>query len=382
MLLYISVATIILSCVFFIFNWKSNPNALYLALFFVLASSFGLAHYFMLYGHSAFWLAVFYNHFAPFMFLLGPFLLFYVRGTLENKQNLYKKDWVHFIPAIIALIGTIPYFLQSFENKLNIANAILKSANAVATIDVNLFYNAGVSFALRCGLSFAYLLYCIYLVIGLYQKKKEKQLINTHLWLVVLLSNLLFINTSFLFLALQSAYETTHENIADGHVFYVLAGVGYSFLSISLILFPNILYGVPMPTVVTVPLKEKGKKTIAPEEDPFFEMSNAIKLYLEKEKPFLNPECKKNDVANALNISQTHLDYCITYLLETKFSKLLAQLRVAYAKNLIDNNTDSNIAIESIGQQSGFKKESKFISSFEKQMGLSLSEYLASRKKI
>lgn len=108
MLLYLSVATIILSIVLIAFNWKTNFNALYLAGFFILVSIFGIAHYYMIYGHSAFWLALFYNNFAPFMFLLGPFLLFYIRGSIENKQSLYKRDWIHFVPAILAIIGTIP----------------------------------------------------------------------------------------------------------------------------------------------------------------------------------------------------------------------------------------------------------------------------------
>jgi AraC-like DNA-binding protein len=378
MLLYISIASIILSCVLYFFNWKSNPNTLFLALFFILASSFGMAHYFMLYGHSAFWLAIFYNHFSPFMFLLGPFLLFYVRGTLQNRNNLYKNDWIHFIPTLIAVIGSIPYFLQPFEEKIKIANAILSSSDAVATISVNMFYSAGVSFALRCLFSFAYLLYCIYLVVGLYNKKK--QLETTHLWLVVLLFNLLFINTSFLYLALQSAYATTHENIASGQVFYIIAGIGYSFLSFSLILFPKVLYGVPTTSNSIVnPQKKKLKEKVDPREDPFFEMANTILSYIENEKPFLNVECNKNDIAKALNISLTHLNYCFIYLLETKFSTLITRLRVDYAKQLIDSN--SNLTIETISQQSGFKKEAKFISSFEKQMGLSLGEYLANRHK-
>jgi hypothetical protein len=70
---------------------------------------YGIAHYFVLYGKSPFWLAIFYNHFTPLMLLLGPLLFFYVRGTLNDTSILKKSDAFHFIPAVIHLIGIVRY---------------------------------------------------------------------------------------------------------------------------------------------------------------------------------------------------------------------------------------------------------------------------------
>jgi hypothetical protein len=76
---------------------------------------YGIAHYFVLYGKSPFWLAVFYNHFTPLTLLLGHFLLFYFRETLDDTNQLKKSDIFHFIPAVIHLIGIVPYSLQSYS---------------------------------------------------------------------------------------------------------------------------------------------------------------------------------------------------------------------------------------------------------------------------
>lgn len=379
MLLYLSIATIILSIVLIVFNWKNNFNAIYLAFFFILVSVFGIAHYYMIYGQSAFWLAIFYNNFAPFMFLLGPFLLFYIRGSIENKQTLYKRDWIHFVPALLAIIGTIPYYLTSFDEKITIANRIMSNVDNVATIEVNLFYNAGWSFALRCTLAFIYLVYCIRLVWKLSNALTSKQFLDHYLWLVVLLSNILFINTSFLFLALQSAYDTTYENIAYGQVFYLLAGIGFCFLSFSLILFPNILYGIPkhLPSVeIKKEKKVKKEVKVDPEEDPFYEMSKSIADYLVREKSFLNTDFKIEDLAKELKHPLSHVEYCFTYLLETKFSKYITKLRLNYVKEVIDLENGTLLNSKALALQSGFKSTNKLKNSFEKQFGLPLENYI------
>ena len=137
MLLYLSVFTIAISVVLFYYNWKSNKNIIYLSSVFILSSLFGLGHYFMALSDSRFWLAVFYNHFSPLMFLIGPFLYFYIRNTLKVRFTLSKKDWIHFVPALIALIGTIPYSVQPFEKKL--ANYLLEGLLYIAPLSITAY---------------------------------------------------------------------------------------------------------------------------------------------------------------------------------------------------------------------------------------------------
>ena len=125
MLLYVSIFTILLSLLLLFNNWVVNKNAAFLSMFLINSSIYGIAHYFVVYGKSPFWLAVFYNHFTPLMLLLGPFLLFYVRGTLNDSYRMVWYDFLHFIPALIHLIGIIPYSVQPWEKKMAIANTII-----------------------------------------------------------------------------------------------------------------------------------------------------------------------------------------------------------------------------------------------------------------
>ena len=382
MLLYLSIFTIAISIVLLSYNWKSNKNALYLFIVFILASLFGIAHYFMVLGHSRFWLAVFYDNFAPFMFLIGPFLYFYVRNTLKDRNSLSKKDWIHFIPAAIALIGTMPYIVQSFDKKLLIADRIIQNLDAIREIDVNLFYNVGQSFALRCSISFLYLLYCFYLLWKFYPSTinelqvPKKQFLVIYRWLILLMTSLLFIFISFTILALKSAYSMPSETIDDGYILYIIAGLAYCIMSFSLLLFPEILYGIPRKKVLSSPKKKKEKIKIDPEEDPFFYLSNTIQNYLQNKKPFLNPDFAVSDIALDLKVPQNHISYCISYLMETKFSKLKSELRIQHALELLEIGSNSILTIEAIGKQSGFKTRSNFYAAFKEKTGFTPSEYI------
>lgn len=381
MLLYLSVFTIIISIVLFSFNWRINKNAIFLSLVFILTSLFGIAHYYMAFGHSRFLLAIFYNNFAPFMFLSGPFLFFYVRNTLLDREFISKKDWLHFIPTTIALIGTLPYLFQSFDQKLQIADRILANLNAIRDIEVNLFYNAGQSFVIRTVLFFIYLTYCIYLLWKSYPTEinefqiPKKQFLITYRWLIILLTSLGFISISFAALAINASVSIPSDTIEQGYVLYLMAGFAYSLMSFSLLLFPEILYGIPIKNAIDSPKKKKEKIKIDPRDDPFFELSNNIVAYLEKEKPFLKYDFSIGDIAIGLEVPQNHVSYCITYLMETKFSKLKTELRIKHATQLLKRGTDSTLTIEAISEQSGFKTRSNFYTAFKEETGLTPTEY-------
>jgi AraC-like DNA-binding protein len=315
------------------------------------------------------------------MFLIGPFLYFYVRNTLTYRHSLSKKDWLHFIPTSIAFIGSIPYLLQPFEKKLQIADSIIKNPDMIKVVDVSVFYTMGQSFVLRCIIAFLYLIVCVYLLWKLYPSSlrekqiTENQLIITYRWLIILIINLLFIFVSFILLAINSADTVPSETIKDGQLIYIIAGLFYSIMSFSLILFPEILYGIPRQNEVLIHKKEKVNNKIPEIEDRFHEIHNAILKYLEEEKPYLNADFSVSDIALYIKVPQNKVSYCIRHLMETKFSKLKSELRIKYALELLKNGSNSLITIEAIGKQSGFKTRSHFYSAFKEETGFTPSEY-------
>jgi AraC-like DNA-binding protein len=374
-------------------NWNINRNATYLALFLISVSIYGIAHYFVVYGKSPFWLAVFYNHFTPFMLLVGPLLLFYVRGTLDDTAVLKKTDVFHFIPALVHLIGIIPYCLQPFSEKIQIATIIIHNIDDIVTINTNYFYSTSINFILRPVLLFGYVVYCMYLIWKRFSANNfdrnipKKQLLISFRWLIILVVSLFFIVVEFLIITFNSLHIKPSVGLINSYPMYILSGVAYFGMSFSLLLFPNILYGIPK----RIEVKEKNKKvelkkqvpiqeeTVSLEDDPFYELSESIKVYLEKERPYLNTDFSLSDIALALQVPQNHVSYCINTIMGTKFSTLKSDLRINYVTDLFSGNLKESYTIEGIAQQSGFKTRANFYSVFKEKTGMTPTEFIAAK---
>ncbi len=376
-------------------NWDINRNAIYLALFLICASIYGIAHYFVIYGKSPFWLAIFYNHFSPFMLLLGPLLLFYIRGTLDDTTALKKTDLFHFIPALIHLIGIIPYTLQPFSDKIEIARSIIHNVDDIIAINTNYFYSTTVNFIIRPVALLVYIVYCMYLIWKRFAVSNfdrnipKKQLLISFRWLIILIVSLFFIVVEFLIITYNSITLKPNVGLINSYPLYILSGVAYCIMSFSLLLFPNILYGIPKRIVV----KEKNKKVKLKkqvstllderaqlEEDPFSELSESIKVYLEKERPYLNSDFSLSDIALAMQVPQNHVSYCINTIMNTKFSTLKSDLRIHYVTDLFSGNLKESYTIEGIAQQAGFKTRAHFYSAFKEKTGVTPTEFIAIQK--
>jgi AraC-like DNA-binding protein len=393
MLLYVSIFTILLSLILLFNNWKINRNAAYLSLFLISSSLYGIAHYFVMYGKSPFWLALFYNHFTPFMLLLGPFLLFYIRGTLNDTVGLKKTDIFHFIPAIIHLIGIIPYTLQPFSKKLEIATTIINDIDQILLINGNFFYSTPVNFIIRPALLLGYIIYCMCLLWRRFAKNDfdrnipKKQLLISFRWLIILIMSLFFIVIEFLIITFNSIHTKPSVGLINSYPLYILSGVSYCIISFSLLLFPNILYGIPK-RVGVVEKKKKEKpiltveeeESVSLEEDPFFDLAENIKEYLKRERPFLNVDFSISDIALAMKVPQNHVSYCINTIMQTKFPTLKSDLRINYVVELFSGKLKESYTIEGISRQAGFNTRASFYSAFKEKTGMTPTEYIAIQK--
>ena len=394
LLLYISAFTILLSFLLIYNNWKINKTAVYLSLFLLCVSIYGIAHYFVLYGKSPFWLAIFYNHFTPLMLMLGPLLFFYVRGTLYNSSKLHRWDFIHCIPALIHLIGIIPYFIQPFDKKLQIAEAIISDVDLILSVDSNFLFSTAFNFSIRAILLLLYIIYCSFLVWKRFNDKKlaknmqAKSLVISLRWLVVLLSSLFLIVTEFLIITYNSVTIKPSVGLRNSYPLYILSGIAYFTIAFSLLLFPKILYGITKKNsreqggekMKFDKKNENPVNSISIEEGYYFELTEDIKEYLNKEKIFLNRDFSIVDIALGLKISENEVIYCITNVLQTKFTTLRSDLRIDNAIKLLSNLSDNNLTIEGIAQQSGFKTRASFYKAFKDKTGMNPTEFMVSKK--
>ncbi len=387
MLLYISLLTIILSVLLVGYNWRINKNTIYLGGFFSILATYGLTHYFTIYTYSPFWLAIFFNNFSPFWFLVGPLLLFYYRGTLTDNPRLRKSDLIHFVPFFIQLVGIFPYLLTPFSHKIDVARSILNDLNIITSVKVNWITQPIVNFFARPILVFIYLGYIAYLL-WLHNPKSSSAKVPVqqynliYRWLILLGITTAILILNFFFLSLSVSKQTVTATLINSQFTHFFSGIAYFCMSFMLLLFPRILYGMPIYTPETVksaPLAKESPEVQLTQEDPFFELVSKINEYLNKEAPYINPDFTINEMAVALKVPVHHLSYCLNTLMNVKFTSLRTQLRIKYATNLLDAGQADELSMDGIGKKSGFSTRSNFYNAFKTETGMTPSEYLESK---
>jgi len=165
-----------------------------------------------------------------------------------------------------------------------------------------------------------------------------------------------------------------------------------------LLLFPRILYGMPIYNankVSEVNKLEKPKKEINTiiegtnivaevqlhQDDPFYELVDKINTYLTNEEPYINPDFSINELAMGLKVPVHHVSYCLNTLMNVKFTTLRSQLRIQYAAKLLDSGQADELSMDGIGKKSGFSTRSNFYNAFKIETGMTPSEYLERKNK-
>ncbi len=393
MVVSISIFTIIIAILLIYFNWKNNKNTIFLGGFLIILSLYSLVHCLLSVEKSVFWSAVLFNHISPLTLIPGPLLFWYTRNTLRENQKLNKIDYLHFIPAILQFFAIIPYCLKPFSYKLEIVTKIINNVNNINLVSYNMVFNTFQNFTIRFGLFLIYIIISIaYLANNTFSESKisprnktPKNLIN---WLWIVNISPLIIVVVFLDLTYNCTLNQPSVGLAKTHFLLLVSEISFFILAFSLLLFPNILYGMP----ITVPTKKNKLKNISdknkePEiireldkEDPLNEIITKISTYIEDKKPYLNPNFSIDTISIDLKITVSQASECLTIIYGTKFSEIKKQLRVAYAKQLLENNTTEYITIDAIGQKCGFTTRSNFYSAFKSITNSTPSQYLSNLK--
>ena len=391
MFLFTALLCLLISVILVLYNWRENRNTIYLGLFLSIISLYSLTHYFSVFGNSPFWLAIFYGHFSPVMLLAGPLLHFYIRGIIRDTYILKPMDLLHFIPAAIVFIGNIPYYLTPFSVKIDYAQRILQDINQLKVVTVNFIFPISVNYVLRVSLLMIYTLVNFYKIWKYQPSIKNRipihQYLLTYRWLNMFFVSLIILLIAFSMITINFIAKTPKETYDALNLVHNLGGFMFLLLSVSLLVFPQILYGFPIYHEVA-DLKKTKTPAFAPkgapsenseivdEANPFIELRDQINAYLIEKKPYLNPDFSIGDMAIALKAPQHHISYCLRELFKQSFPKLKTTLRIQYAQELLNSGEFDHLSIEGIGQMSGFTSRSSFYAAFQSEIGCSPGEYL------
>jgi len=337
-------------------------------------------------------MAFFYTHFMPFLYLTGPFLYLYVSGTIKDEFTFNWKKLLHFLPFVIALLSIFSYYFVPWNNKLEIAKTLINTSDLLSSIEKN---NVGYHFINLPGriiLCLIYSIYTLYILIKFHKKKKMGLVLNCKIiyWLYYITITVIICTISYLLLYLEFInHHYTFRKLMADVVYNYTAVFSYSLIPIMILIFPEVLYGIPLiDRKKTAILKSKNnfllKKVKIAEKYPIInsespgmnELANLINNYLINEKPFVDPKFSIDDLSKQLEIPKHHIYYCFGTILKTKFTTVRSQIRVNYAKELLLKGELDQVSMEGIWPKTGFSSRTNFFVTFKEITGMTPLEFV------
>ena len=125
----------------------------------------------------------------------------------------------------------------------------------------------------------------------------------------------------------------------------------------------------PWQRLRTVPQEEETTDT----EQPFAAYKETLEAWLEKEKPYLNPDFQLMDLREVLPMNRTYLSQFINDTYGCSFYQFVNLYRIEEAKRMMQEHPEMKIS--EIAAHSGFSSSSSFSRAFSRETGLSPREW-------
>lgn len=386
-------------------NWRIQPHSLYLSAALGIIAIVFITHYYFIYGTSVEALAFFFIHFTPLQFLLGPFLLFYVRGTLSDQYKLRRRDAWHFVPALLDFVSRSWYYFMPWSYKLGLAAEMVQDIRRLHEIGNIFFPPTWIILPLRIISMFGYTLFALRMVLMFRRHYPSRKTIPIRdarpviRFLMYMLGACLFAELSFLVLVFRFFMDKSLGSasfIQDPLL--MLSALGIVSIPILVQMYPQILYGIPswqpagtLPegaALSTQKTMESNPDTSETDDLPisvsteteahFEELADRIRRCMDDDQPWLDPDFSLELLAKQLDVPRHHLYYCFNKILQTRFTQLRSACRIRHAQKLIDEGAMRDKTLEAIGLECGFSSRGTFMTTFREITGMTPREYLRS----
>lgn len=324
-----------------------------------------------------------YQVFTPISYAAPACFYLYVSSFIQGNSRLLKFQWLHFIPACLAVIHVLPLPLNEI-NWLVVADQVERNKQLFITEKTGLFpalfYYLG-----RPVLIVGYLMATWYVVLKS-RVLDSKAGHSGRNWLSFFLKTATFFQlTGFLPLLLWNV-----EKPGINTVLMILNCIIPLVILIFVLHQPKLFYGYLFVSVDldmdkesikshTPPVLNSAKKvSLLP--DQLISYSNSMKEVMEMKRPYLLESFQIVDLAGELNIPVHHCSFVLNNLIGKNFRDWINEYRINSFMEQYPLKAE-RMTIESVAHECGFKSIATFYNAFKKETGLMPTAYF-SRKKV
>jgi AraC-like DNA-binding protein len=367
------------SFILFYYRKDFNRSNLYLALFYLCSNLIVLVYFGLHFSKTPFWEGVFFIHFMPLSFVIGPLLFYYVKYAVAENKNIAPKDYLHLIPAFLVVIYSLPYTTLPFSEKVKIAHHI-----QAVTQD----YDYSISFFSLTNMLFIrpfhLLLYCIISLVYFKMDTKKRKAVYGQLpvnyaiikkWIYALVGLQLFISLYCLLDSYADFILNEYSGIINQENYLRFLGIAFFLQNVLLFLFPKILFDTisyPDPTFAKTRPSQIKKGNSSETNQNIKELLNPYLVT----NPFLQSGFNLSKMALDLQLSERILSNYFNTELTISFSEWKNNQRIDFACKMIEEGKADKLTVEGISQNVGFSSRSKFIDAFKDRKGVVPSTYI------
>lgn len=322
--------------------------------------------------------------FIPFqqLFLLPPLLYFYVKSSLNPSFRFERKDWLHFVPAILYAVYSLIVW---------ITDTMILDKYYFYAIERDKDFSAWYQIA-----GFVMLVFYLFESLKLYRKYKKKTYDTVsfadsilHLWIqrfLIAFLGLLLIRALFFIINPEWANfgRKYWYYLSFSILFYYIALSGYVHsIKMNLQFLPKLDSNAAVDFLAEADNQQTPTKT---NEKTEFSITSADKILQKKLEKFMteaqlftNPNLTLFDVASKLNTHPKKVSNIINKGFKMNFNDFVNAYRTKEVIKKVQANEDDVKTLLGIALESGFNSKSTFNRAFKKHTKQTPKEYFSKK---
>ncbi|MEQ1586449.1 MAG: helix-turn-helix domain-containing protein [Cyclobacteriaceae bacterium] len=325
---------------------------------------------------------------SPIVYAMFPAVYLYVKLILTDRNHLEKKEYLHFLPALVHLIEMTPFYLSSTEVKLQVIQmAMSQRINLYAASEG--WLPAYVHNIIR---GFLAILYAVVMWKLIRKTVQSNNVILLYSRTVIKwLKAFTLINASLGIALVVCLIVIAIPADIRSFILHAVLSIGVLVPNFYLFFRPEILYGVPQPIVavekdLTDAPVDSGKMVAEPigtnldstrNEIPSFiyRYKTQVNQYLTESGRFIEPDFLLQDLSRDTGIPMNHLQFLIHKVEGRKFTEFINGYRIQHMKDQIDKGAIKSKTLEGLAMESGFSSKTTFNRTIKRLTGKTPKEY-------
>lgn len=325
-----------------LWRYRHRASMLWFLLFYLTYVSYAFKSHLSGTGHSMHASPRWFYFPGSFLLLAGPAFYFYVRQYVGKTAFRWRAHWLHLLPvALVVVIHTVLFFgpvnwrlagqYNSYDHYPGLAEQLTFFCSTT-------FY--GIC-SWRC----------------FRQQQPTEQGARYWLFSLLIWQGVLLLIWSLLLFANFYFYNWMATGM-DYHLIWLLVAALGLAGAYGIIFYPDQLS----------PQLQVRESRISQELLP--ELCQKLKLVMETQRPYLNPDLHLQQLADLLDIREKELSELLNTGLNTSFYNFINQYRIEAVKAMLLDPQKQHLTNFAIAQEAGFSSRSTFFNLFKKYEGM------------